>query len=488
MKLGKKKNAPEAAEEKNDDFLAQEAKEMEEQAPEYTLDIPDDEIWTYRIEGLQAPKIGQSYKNARGMKIAVVSILIVAISLSIFFSVMALKNTEYKFKEIDGGYELTSYTNPGSVRDITLDYYIDKDGNKDESKPITSINDYAFNCDGAVERITIGKDVEHFNAKCIYSCWNIQYVEVDDENPYFCDVDGVVYTKDMTKLVFFPTDYDRTLRLNNGYAHLTWECEVCGRQYDPEKGDEEMGIAPGTLPTDFPEDFQCPGNNGKPCDSKQNSFYLAYHSELLEDNGENEMWELWGPTEKYDETFYEEYNVKTRTYVIPSTVTEICQLALAYSNNTELYVPEGLTVIGNQGIFKNEHLRHIYTYKAEAPVTQSVYATQEELNAAVGTVYNSLPEGLKEIGSDAIYYNRCLEYMYIPSSVEKIGHHALWDSMYKEDGEVRGMKTVYVALDEDTFKDSVDIGESWLPEYNNGLFNKKAEVEYGAQRAPVENN
>lgn len=482
MKLGKKKNAPEAAEEKENDFLAQEAKEMEEQAPEYTLDIPEDEIWTYQIEGLQAPRIGYSYKNARFMKILVVSILLVAISLSIFFSVLALRNNEYKFKEIDGGYELTSYTNPGSVRDIIIDYYIDKDGNRDESKPITSINDYAFNCDGAVERITIGKDVEHFSAKCIYSCWNIQYVEVDDENPYFCDVDGVVYTKDMAKLVFFPTDYDRTLRLKNGYAHLVWECEVCGRQYDPEKGDAEMGIAAGTLPTDFPEDFQCPGNNGKACDSKENSYYKAYHSDIKDKDG-NELWELiWDIPEEFQGDYYEEYNLKTRTYVIPSTVTEISQLALAYSNNTEIYIPEGLKIIGNQGIFKNEHLRHIYSYKATAPVTQSFYTSKEELDKAVGTVYNSLPEGLEEIGSDAIYYNRCLEYMFIPASVKKIGHHAFWDSMYKDDGEVKGMKVVNVALDEETFKQNCEIGESWLPEYNNGLFNKKAEAVYGATR------
>ena len=31
----------------NDDFLAQEAQESQETAEDYTLDIPDDEIWTY---------------------------------------------------------------------------------------------------------------------------------------------------------------------------------------------------------------------------------------------------------------------------------------------------------------------------------------------------------------------------------------------------------------------------------------------------------
>ena len=103
MSKKNKKNAPEAVEEKADDFLAQEAKEAAEQAPEYTLDIPDDEVWTYHIDGLQAPKIGASYDNARKLKILVVVTLLIAISLSIGFSVRALKTTEYKYTELDDG-------------------------------------------------------------------------------------------------------------------------------------------------------------------------------------------------------------------------------------------------------------------------------------------------------------------------------------------------------------------------------------------------
>lgn len=479
MKLGKKKNAPEATEE-NEDFLAQEAKEMEEQAPEYTLDIPEDEIWTYQIEGLQAPSVGKNYKDARVKKIVVIAVILVAISLSIFFSVNALKTDEFNYKEIDGGYELVTYSNPGNVRDVTIDYVINSDGTKDESKPIVSLHDYAFNCDGAIEKVHIGKDVKYIDGKTFYSCWNIQYVDIDDDNPYYCDVDGVVYTKNMTKIIFYPTDYDRTLRLKNGYAHLVWECESCGRQYNIETGDPEGGIAPGTLPEDFPDDYQCPGNDGKKCNSRGNEYYWAYHSELKEDNGENEMWELWGTTSLYDEEFFEEYNLKTRTYVIPSTVTEIGQLAFAYSNITELYMPEGVKIIGAQAIFKNEVLRNIYTYKCDEPVTDTFYTAIPSFTS----VYDSLPEGLEEIGSDAFYHLRGLDYMYIPSSVKTIGHHLMWEAIYKdeESNELRGITEVNIALSEDDFKANVNYGEKWIPEYNNGIFSKKVPVNYGVER------
>jgi rubredoxin len=35
-------------------------------------------------------------------------------------------------------------------------------------------------------------------------------------------------------------------------------CTVCGYVYDPEKGDPDNGINPGTSFADLPEDWVCP--------------------------------------------------------------------------------------------------------------------------------------------------------------------------------------------------------------------------------------
>ncbi|HCS73560.1 MAG TPA: rubredoxin [Clostridiales bacterium] len=37
-----------------------------------------------------------------------------------------------------------------------------------------------------------------------------------------------------------------------------YECTVCGYVYDPEVGDPENGVAPGTAFEDLPEDWVCP--------------------------------------------------------------------------------------------------------------------------------------------------------------------------------------------------------------------------------------
>lgn len=37
-----------------------------------------------------------------------------------------------------------------------------------------------------------------------------------------------------------------------------YKCEVCGYIYDPEAGDPQHGIAPGTKFEDLPDDWVCP--------------------------------------------------------------------------------------------------------------------------------------------------------------------------------------------------------------------------------------
>jgi rubredoxin len=37
-----------------------------------------------------------------------------------------------------------------------------------------------------------------------------------------------------------------------------WICEACGLIYDPQDGDPDGGIAPGTPFADIPDDWMCP--------------------------------------------------------------------------------------------------------------------------------------------------------------------------------------------------------------------------------------
>lgn len=37
-----------------------------------------------------------------------------------------------------------------------------------------------------------------------------------------------------------------------------YECTVCGYVYDPEEGDPDNGVEPGTAFADIPDDWTCP--------------------------------------------------------------------------------------------------------------------------------------------------------------------------------------------------------------------------------------
>lgn len=37
-----------------------------------------------------------------------------------------------------------------------------------------------------------------------------------------------------------------------------WECQPCGYVYDPQEGDPDNGVNPGTAFEDIPEDWACP--------------------------------------------------------------------------------------------------------------------------------------------------------------------------------------------------------------------------------------
>lgn len=396
-----------------DDFLAKEAKEDAAQALDYTLDIPEEEIWTYHIEGLQEPRIGKTIKNYKQKKVLVVIVLLIAIGLAIYFSLRAVHNETYDYELLeDGTYELVKFSNPGNITTLTID-----NTETEDAKPVTVLREFAFNCDEKITDITIGKNVKQIDGKTFYSCWALRSIKVDPENEAYCDIDGVLYDKDRTTLICYPIDHDKYLREQYGY-------------------------------TDLKDD------DGKP------------------------MEELWGTTETYDEAFLAKYNKETRTYVVPSTVKTLGELSLNYSNIVDLYLPEGLETIETFAVFKNTVLLNVYSYTSAGEITD----TTAESIASFKTVYRSLPNGLQYIGSDAFTYDQGLTYMYIPASVAHIGHHAFWDTCYKEDGEVKGVAFIDVEADEDTFK-KIELGDQWRPEYDYHLFKKAVDVNYGAQRA-----
>ena len=132
----------------------------------------------------------------------------------------------------------------------------------------------------------------------------------------------------------------------------------------------------------------------------------------------------------------------------------------------------------NMAIFKNTVLTNIFSYDTEAEITDTTYKAIDSMSS----IQASLPESLEYIGSDCMYYTRCLSYMYIPHSITYIGHHAFWDAVYKEDKELYGVTAINTPLSEDEFSSNVETGDQWRAQYDYKLFKKSIDVNYSTER------
>jgi rubredoxin len=60
-------------------------------------------------------------------------------------------------------------------------------------------------------------------------------------------------------MVTIRPDYVRTNKNKRRYLIMQkYQCDPCGYIYDPETGDPDSGIAPGTAFEDIPDDWVCP--------------------------------------------------------------------------------------------------------------------------------------------------------------------------------------------------------------------------------------
>ena len=106
-------------------------------------------------------------------------------------------NTDISYKITDGEAAVSTVPNKSTVTEITIpDEY--------DGVPVTAINDFAGVNLEYVTKITIGKNVKEISDWAFGNSRKIAAFEIDDENPYLCDVDGVIYTKDMKTLLFYP--------------------------------------------------------------------------------------------------------------------------------------------------------------------------------------------------------------------------------------------------------------------------------------------
>lgn len=150
------------------------------------------------------------------MKKRIISIFAIVLCICIAFSgcssvstLLSGSDESIKYKVEDGEATVTGVPNKSTVTKIVIpDEY--------EGVPVTKIADFAATNLEYVTEFVIGKNVKEIGVWALENNQHIATYTVDEANGYFCSVDGVIYTKDMKTVVFFPPAKEGEYKVTDG--------------------------------------------------------------------------------------------------------------------------------------------------------------------------------------------------------------------------------------------------------------------------------
>lgn len=129
--------------------------------------------------------------------IIVVLLLLLSLPFAVFADsfVVAGENFSYELNE-EGTYTITGYDGEDEVLEIPA--YID-------GIAVTELASHSLYNDIVGYKLIIPDTIEKIGSNAL-TCSNLTDIEVHPDNEYFCDVDGVLYNKDVTKIVYYPEE------------------------------------------------------------------------------------------------------------------------------------------------------------------------------------------------------------------------------------------------------------------------------------------
>lgn len=129
--------------------------------------------------------------------IAVCILIALSMLLSGCGAQLSAGSEEIKYKVENSKAIVTELPNKTTIKTVTIpDEY--------DGVPVTEIADFAGCNLESVEIIEIGKNVESIGEWAFENNQSLKAINVSEENESFCSVDGVLFTKDMKTLLFYP--------------------------------------------------------------------------------------------------------------------------------------------------------------------------------------------------------------------------------------------------------------------------------------------
>lgn len=129
--------------------------------------------------------------------------------------VVAGEEFEYYLNE-EGTYTIEGYDGENEI--VEIPSHID-------GIAVTEIGHYGLYNDGDFVKLIIPETIEIIGNNALTCNGKLMDVEVHEDNPYFCDVDGVLYNKEVTTIVYYPEGReDKTYTLPETVTELGEYC------------------------------------------------------------------------------------------------------------------------------------------------------------------------------------------------------------------------------------------------------------------------
>lgn len=303
-------------------------------------------------------------------------ILLIAIGGSLFISFNSISKDRFEFSQLsDGTYKLDGFNGQKFDTVLNVDYVRDENGKPDTSKPVTAMRTFTSTGNDTLQFVFIGKDVKNIEKTSFFYCTSLCAIFVDDANPNYMDIDGVLYRKE-----------------NN----VPVEVVLCPQQYTRYLTVLSMGdTAPVT-----------PAEATNLANKLAKEEYIATVNEIIDS---------------------EETKVG-KSYVIPDTVTKIDQLAFAYCDKfISVKLPKALREIEPMAFFKCTALKDIELPDGLETIGADAFSKCENMD------YIYIPASVKSIGHNAFWECKAAEKVYMAAeNLNGIETGAHWLPQYRK--------------------------------------------------------
>lgn len=367
---------------------------------------------------------------SKGKRAAFIVLLVIFVGASVYMSFNMISRPTYEFTYSDNvrdtgkaGCIFDGFNGNAATTEVHIDHPYNKVSGKwvaDETKNVIAVDSYTFISDEYVKYIYIGPSVEVIDEQAFVYCKQLRAIYVDDENPNYCDVDGVLYTKDMKTALVYPLCRCTELVFN-----------------DIQKFGEVKNIG-----LDIKESFDV---SGKDADAQFADFHAKVHSA----NGDDITKELFdellerGVTAPYIGTYY----------IIKDKTANSLKIEKAWSTDEKYTVPDGVERIAANCFYKCDRITALTLPSSVKEIGDMAFFK------CYGVSLIALPDGLKTIGDDAFSYCENMKYaMFIPESVTHIGHHCFYKCQTDMD--------FYMGAKDDA---DIELGGRWQPRSDNSF-------------------